>query len=271
VASGSYDQTIRLWDARTGAPIGQPLEGHTHFVTVLAFGAIDSRAVIVSGSYDETIRLWDARTGAPIGQPLKGHTGLVNAVALGAFDGRAVVASGSWDKTVRLWDARTGVAIGQPLEGHTSEVTAVALGAVQGRAVVISGSRDQTIRIWDAQTHLGGAVVTLGAAILATAHQSDAGIAVGLRAGLPSSNSREADRHVQNLWRHLADHRSAGQIASETLIGDPDHLALIDHGFDLTDSTLPVHVICKSEDGPIIGSPKLVRASGDGRYRPRGT
>ena len=52
---------IRLWDARSGAAIGEPLAGHTNWVTAVALGEVDGGAVVVSGSHDATIRLWDAR------------------------------------------------------------------------------------------------------------------------------------------------------------------------------------------------------------------
>ena len=101
-ASGSFDKTIRLWDAKTGAAIGKPLQGHTSLVLSVAFSP--DGAQIASGSADETIWLWDAKTGAAIGEPLQGHTGWVRSVAFSP-DG-AQIASGSKDKTVRLWDAK---------------------------------------------------------------------------------------------------------------------------------------------------------------------
>ncbi|MGD9658357.1 MAG: hypothetical protein AB7U61_12115, partial [Methylocystis sp.] len=109
IVSGSTDTTIQLWDARSGAPFGKPLEGHSDWVTSVALGAIDGAPVIVSGSRDKTIRLWDARSGAPLGKPLEGHFGGVTSVALGAIDGAPVIVSGSWDGAIRLRDARNGV------------------------------------------------------------------------------------------------------------------------------------------------------------------
>ena len=55
IVSGSFDQTIRLWD-RDGNPIGQPLVGHEGYVFSVAF--CPDGKTIVSGSEDKTIRLW---------------------------------------------------------------------------------------------------------------------------------------------------------------------------------------------------------------------
>jgi WD40 repeat protein len=58
IVSGSRDKTVRLWDAQTGQPIGQPLQGHGESVNSVAFSPDGKR--IVSGSTDKTVRLWDA-------------------------------------------------------------------------------------------------------------------------------------------------------------------------------------------------------------------
>ena len=147
IASGSWEKTIRLWDAQTGCQVGNPLQGHTDSVNSVAFSP-DGRH-IVSGSLDKTIRLWDAQTGCQVGNPLQGHTDSVKSVTFSP-DGRHIV-SGSWDKTIRLWDAQTGgQPVGNPLQGHTDSVNSVAF-SPDGRHIV-SGSWDKTIRLWDAQT-----------------------------------------------------------------------------------------------------------------------
>jgi hypothetical protein len=58
IVSGSRDETLRLWDAASGKPIGPPLEGHTDWVRSVAFSPDGRR--IVSGSEDKTLRLRDA-------------------------------------------------------------------------------------------------------------------------------------------------------------------------------------------------------------------
>ncbi|KIK24294.1 hypothetical protein PISMIDRAFT_412255, partial [Pisolithus microcarpus 441] len=72
IVSGSRDEMVRIWDAKSGDQIGSPLKGHTDHVTSVAFSPDGNR--IVSGSWDQTVRVWDAKSGDQIGSPLKGHT-----------------------------------------------------------------------------------------------------------------------------------------------------------------------------------------------------
>ncbi len=99
LASASYDETIRLWDAETGLPIDR-LTGHKNIIWSMAFSPDGRR--LASGSDDKTIRLWDVETRQPLGVPFEGHQNGVNSVAFSP-DGKRL-ASGSRDGTIILWD-----------------------------------------------------------------------------------------------------------------------------------------------------------------------
>ncbi|KAJ7824136.1 WD40-repeat-containing domain protein, partial [Mycena leptocephala] len=146
IVSGSRDKTIRVWDARTGEAIMQPIKGHTGSVSFVAFSPDGAR--IVSGSWDHTICVWDSRVGKAVMEPIQGHTGFVQSVTFSP-DGEHIV-SGSDDSTIRVWDARTGEVVVEPIQGHTDPVKSVAF-SPDGECIV-SGSDDKTIRVWDART-----------------------------------------------------------------------------------------------------------------------
>ena len=63
MASGSQDETVRLWDVDSGEAI-TTLEGHSSYVFSVAFSPDGKR--VASGSRDKTVRLWDAESGEAI-------------------------------------------------------------------------------------------------------------------------------------------------------------------------------------------------------------
>ena len=93
VASGSEDDTIRLWSLSSGECTGV-LTGHTLEVWALAMRG----DLVVSGSRDQTVRWWSRQTKqcSRVGQ---GHASTINGLALG--DGIAI--SASTDGSARVW------------------------------------------------------------------------------------------------------------------------------------------------------------------------
>ncbi|SLM35514.1 WD40/YVTN repeat-like-containing domain [Lasallia pustulata] len=100
LASGSYDKTVRIWDAATGATL-QTFDGHLNPVNAVAFSPNGKQ--LASGSDDMTVRIWDAATGATL-QTLEGHSDWVSAVTFSP-DGKQL-ASGSYDKTALVFQGR---------------------------------------------------------------------------------------------------------------------------------------------------------------------
>ena len=140
LASGSRDNTIRLWDVASGRSLLE-LKGHSDFVNSVAFSPDSKR--LASGSGDQTIRLWDVASGRSLLE-LIGHSASVNSVAFSP-DGKRL-ASGSRDQTIRLWDVASGRSL-RELKGHSDSVYSVAF-SPDGKRLA-SGSRDNTIRLWD--------------------------------------------------------------------------------------------------------------------------
>lgn len=140
IASGSNDETINIWDAKTGKLL-RTLEGHTRGVNSVKI-ARDGNT-IVSGADDGTIRVWNGNTGELL-RTLEGHEGRVNSVAI-ASDGRTIV-SGSDDSTIMVWDW-IDWELKAIIEEHTRGVNSVAI-APDNRTIV-AGSDDLTITVWD--------------------------------------------------------------------------------------------------------------------------
>ena len=188
-ASGSWDNTAKIWDLETGA-CRATLVGHTDRVNSVWITPDGKR--ILSGSVDKTICVWDVSDGKIVAKwqaseytvysvvpmsdgrraiscgdqtskiwdvvkqqcliSLIGHTSMVRSVAVSKDEKRVV--SGSADQTVRFWNLETGECLAT-LKGHSENVTSVQI-TEDGRFAV-SGSDDKTVKVWDleAQTCVG--------------------------------------------------------------------------------------------------------------------
>lgn len=184
LASGSSDNTIRLWDAATGQ-IKNILTDHRDDVNSVVFTPDGS--TLMSGSKDKTIRVWDVATGLQK-EVLTGHSAPIYSIALSP-DGSTLM-SGSDDNAIYFWDVVTGerlevlresvagvddiafspdnaiiatefgrdivlwdIATGlqkQVLTGHTENVNSIVF-SPDGNTLA-SGSSDDTVRVWDVAT-----------------------------------------------------------------------------------------------------------------------
>jgi tetratricopeptide (TPR) repeat protein len=105
IASASWDRTVKVWDAASGAEVFT-LRGHTGVVLAVAYSPDGSR--IASGSVDTRVKVWDAITGAEV-LTLRGHAWGVGSIVYSPDGSR--IATGSRDSTIRIWDTRTGQAL----------------------------------------------------------------------------------------------------------------------------------------------------------------
>ncbi|MGM9847095.1 MAG: hypothetical protein ACI31F_03990 [Muribaculaceae bacterium] len=143
IASGSWNDTIPLWNVATGKCV-KTFEGHTSSVCSVAF-SIDGR-YMASGSSDNTIKLWNVETGECI-KTFDGHKELVSSVTFSP-NGKNI-ASGSYDNTVKLWNLATGECI-KTFDVNSKLVESIVF-SPDGQTIV-SGSSSGTIKLWNVST-----------------------------------------------------------------------------------------------------------------------
>jgi WD40 repeat protein/serine/threonine protein kinase len=142
LASASYDETTKVWDAQTGQEL-LSLKGGGNSV---AFSPDGKR--LSNGE-----KVWDAQTG----QELLSLKVAGQGVTFSPDGKRLASGTGTWDDTknayvageVKLWDAQTGQEL-LTLKGHTDYVFGVAF-SPDGKRLA-SSSDDNTTKVWDAQT-----------------------------------------------------------------------------------------------------------------------
>ncbi len=100
LATGSRDDTIRIWNAVDGQLV-QTIEGHDDDVVAVAFHP--TKPWLLSASYDKTVRVWDVATGKELNRLAEYKKRIFDAT-WGPAGNRIATAA---EDGVRTWDANT--------------------------------------------------------------------------------------------------------------------------------------------------------------------
>ena len=144
LASGSWDQTIKIWDTTTGELL-RTLVGHTNFIDSVRYSP--NSELLASGSSDGTVKLWNANNGKELAT-LSGHTDKVWAVAFSSDS--SLVASGGPDGSIRIHSTTDGQFIRSLATTESFGVTSLSFSPDQN--LLVSGTDSGNIYVWNPST-----------------------------------------------------------------------------------------------------------------------
>ena len=156
LVSGSANQTVEIWNAQTGEPLGTlsgyPQSGYFRRVYSVAYSPDGS--ILATGTWNGVVKLWNMETETEIATLRHGgDDGRIQSLAFSP-DGTMLASAltDDWtssEHTVRLWDVATWDEIAT-LRGHGNGVQSVAFSP--DGTLLASGAFDSSIRLWDVAT-----------------------------------------------------------------------------------------------------------------------
>jgi WD40 repeat protein len=158
LASGSHDDTARIWNMDTGKLVAGPFESEDE-VGAVRFSPDSKKLAVMAWTPGHCLEVWDVqlqKLDVRIGSTslLIQSNPLPPAPVFWTNDNKNIIAAFSFTdvpaKTIYEFDASTLETVGTPFQGHTDLVTGLAL-SFRG-ALLASASNDNTIKLWDCES-----------------------------------------------------------------------------------------------------------------------
>lgn len=156
--SGSYDETVRLWNIHRNT-CHRTISAHSEAVTAVDFNLDGS--ILASSSYDGLIRLWDSYTGQCLKTLVYGEASPVGSISFSPNSFQLLATF--LDNTIRLWDIANSRVV-KTYTGHHNEKYAIKAcftaynhdskqrNSKDPLIMVAAGSEDHKVYLWDLQS-----------------------------------------------------------------------------------------------------------------------
>lgn len=132
---------IELWSFSSEMRIGEPWQGHTDIITVLAFSPDATQ--VASASHDKTIRLWNVASGQQIGELWTGYGHYINTLAFSP-SGEQIIGA-SHDGVIRQWDVTSGQLVNESKYEFCSNIVAI---SPDGQHIVSTDEDGDNVQLW---------------------------------------------------------------------------------------------------------------------------
>src|SRR5262249_39787003 len=147
LASGVYNDALRVWDTTTGKKLGQYRFHPSYLNQICTISFLtDARTVVVGSPNEQGFRAYEVASGKEIGKFPLLSSRYMSSLAISP-DGKTLASGGWGDQRIHLWEMATGQERGQFLNENQGRVHVLAF-SPDGRSLA-AGNADTTAVVWD--------------------------------------------------------------------------------------------------------------------------